>query len=54
MAAEEVPWLYGVHRQSYLIKHSWLRNYMTTDFEAGQAQYLDIDLNAKKELVKSL
>ncbi|MFG1483858.1 ABC transporter substrate-binding protein [Halobacteriovorax sp. HFRX-2_2] len=54
MAAEEVPWLYGVHRQSYLIKHSWLRNYITTDFEAGQAQYLDIDLEAKKNMQSKL
>ncbi|MFG1493480.1 ABC transporter substrate-binding protein [Halobacteriovorax sp. ZH4_bin.1] len=54
MAAEEVPWLYGVHRQSYLIKHSWLKNYITTDFEAGQAQYLDIDLEAKKNMQSKL
>lgn len=50
MAAEEVPWIYGVHRQSYLIKHSWLKNYITTDFEAGQDQYLDIDLDVKKKM----
>lgn len=54
MAAEEVPWIYGVHRQSYLIKHSWLRNYMTTDFEAGQAQYLDVDLDQKKKMQDKL
>ncbi|MFG1500014.1 ABC transporter substrate-binding protein [Halobacteriovorax sp. XZX-3] len=54
MAAEEVPWLYGVHRQSYLIKHSWLKNYISTDFEAGQDQYLDVDLKIKKDMQSKL
>ncbi len=54
MAAEEVPWIYGVHRQSYLIKHKWLKNYMTTDFEAGQAQYLDVDIEIKKAMQDKL
>ena len=54
IAAEEVPWIYGVHRQGYTLKHSWLKNYMSTDFEAGQAQYINIDLNKKKEMLNKL
>lgn len=54
IAADQAPWIYGVHRQSYLVKHSWLKNYMSTDFEAGQAQYLDIDLEKKTQLIEKL
>lgn len=52
MAAEEVPWIYGVHRQTFTIKQGWMKNFVATDFEAGRAQYLDVDLNKKKELLK--
>jgi ABC-type transport system substrate-binding protein len=54
MAADQAPWIFGVHRQGYTLKHSWLKNYMSTDFEAGQAQYINIDLNKKKEMLKNL
>ncbi len=52
IAAEEVPWIYGVHRQSYLLKQGWLKNYIPTDFDSGIVQYLDIDLEKKKELLE--
>ncbi len=54
MAADQAPWIYGVHRQNFTIKHSWLKNYMATDFEAGQAQYLNVDLEEKKKTVTNL
>lgn len=54
MAAEEVPLIFGVHRQSYALIQGWLKNYMYTDFEAGRAKYLNIDLEKKKELMKKL
>ncbi len=54
MAADQAPWLYGVHRQNYTIKHNWLKNYMATDFESGQAQYLNVNLEEKKKTVKNL
>ncbi|MBT3234469.1 MAG: hypothetical protein HN353_00805 [Bdellovibrionales bacterium] len=50
MAAELVPWIFGVHRQSYVLFHGWLKNYIQSDFDAGVAQYLDVDLEKKKEL----
>ncbi len=52
MASDLVPWIYGVHRQSYVLHHAWLKNYIPTDFEAGQAQYLNVDL-AMKQAVSS-
>ncbi len=54
MAAEEMPWIYGVHRQNYVLKHSWLKNYVITDFEAGTEKYLDVDLAAKKVALEKL
>jgi len=54
IAAEEVPWMYGVHRQSFMLKHGWLNNYISSDFEAGRAQYLNVDLEKKKSLLKNL
>lgn len=54
MAAESVPLIYGVHRQTYLLKHGWVKNFINTDFEAGVAKYLNIDLEAKKNLLKEL
>jgi oligopeptide transport system substrate-binding protein len=52
MAAEEVPWIYGVHRQTFMLQQGWLKNYISTDFEAGRAKYLDLNLNKKTELLK--
>jgi ABC-type transport system substrate-binding protein len=54
LVAEDTPWIFGVHRQSYVLRHSWLKNYMSTDFDMGQAQYLNIDLKEKAEMLKKL
>lgn len=54
LAAEEVPWIFGVHRQSFVVKHGWLKNYISTDFEAGIVQYLNIDKKEKSETMKKL
>lgn len=49
---EEVPWILGVHRQNYTLIHSWLKNYIRSDFEAGREQYINIDMKEKKEMIK--
>lgn len=51
-AGEQVPWIYGVHRQSYVISQKWLKNYLTSDFEAGREQFLNIDKKLKEEWIK--
>jgi len=54
MAAEEMPLLYGVHRQGYTLFHGWLKNFISTDFEAHQEIYLNVDIEKKKELIKKI
>jgi ABC-type transport system substrate-binding protein len=54
MAAEDVPWIFGVHRTAVTLFHGWLKNYKYTEFTNAQAQYLNVDLEAKKELASKL
>jgi oligopeptide transport system substrate-binding protein len=54
IVAEQVPWVFGVHRQTFVLRHSWLKNYISADFNAGQAQYLNVDLEKKKEMTSKL
>lgn len=54
LVAEETPWIYGFHRQSYTLKHGWLKNYVPSDFDAGQAQYLNIDKEMQAEISQKL
>ncbi|PIK13910.1 ABC transporter substrate-binding protein [Halobacteriovorax sp. JY17] len=54
IAAEQAPWIYGVHRQNFTLRHSFLKNYMSTDFETGQAQYLNIDSELKAKSIEKL
>ncbi|OUR96133.1 hypothetical protein A9Q84_07160 [Halobacteriovorax marinus] len=54
IAADQAPWIYGVHRQNFTLRHSFLKNYMSTDFETGQAQYLNIDSKLKVKVLEKL
>lgn len=54
MSAEQAPWIYGSHRQTYTVKHAWLKNFVPSDFDAGQAQYLNVDLEKKQEMLNKL
>ena len=51
--AEEVPLLLGVHRTSFVLKHSWLKNYKFSTFNHGHAKYYDVDMKKKKEVLES-
>ena len=50
--AEEVPILLGVHRTTFVLKHSWLKNYKYSSFNSGNEKYYDIDLKKKKEVMQ--
>jgi oligopeptide transport system substrate-binding protein len=51
--ADEVPVIFGLHRQMFILRNSWLKNYIYTDFERGTAIYFNIDLNEKAEVFKN-
>jgi ABC-type transport system substrate-binding protein len=52
MAGNEVPWIYGMHRTSVTVYQGWIKNYKYIEFTQTQVQYLNADLEAKKELLK--
>lgn len=52
MAGNEVPWIYGMHRTSVSLYQGWVKNYKYIEFNHTQVQYLNADLEAKKELLK--
>ncbi len=54
MVAEEVPWIFGVHRQSFEIQHKWLKNYKFSTFPYVNSKYWRIDYAQKKEDLKKL
>lgn len=51
--AEKVPLMLGVHRTTFVLKHSWLKNYKYSTFSSGNSKYYDIDLVKKKEVLSS-
>lgn len=54
MAAEEIPWIFGIHRSTYALSHSWLLNYKYSDLDHCAVKYYDIDLQKKKMIQPSL
>jgi ABC-type transport system substrate-binding protein len=52
MIANEVPWIFGFHRTKFYLSHAWLKNYKFMEFNHAQFQYLNVDLEVKKELSK--
>ncbi len=52
MVSEDLPYLFGVHRRYYALQHPWTKNYIKTDFEAGNEKYIRIDLEEKKKYLK--
>lgn len=52
MAANDVSWVFGFNRTKIYMGHAWLKNYKPIEFEHTQAQYLNVDLEVKKELSK--
>jgi len=51
MVAKEVPVIFGVHRQSYILVQKWLGNFIYSDFEQGNAKYFNVDLDSKEEIL---
>ncbi len=54
IAMEQVPLIYGMHRQNFILFNGWVKNYVAADFDWGHSKYLNIDIAEKKELLKKL
>lgn len=54
MAAEQVPWIFGIHREAFSVQTGWLKNFKYTEFTAGRDAYLNVDLAKKAELKEKL
>lgn len=52
MTAIEVPWLFGFHRAEMYLGQAWLKNFKHMEFNHTQFQYLNVDLEVKKQLIK--
>lgn len=48
----EVPWIFGFNRTRFYLSHAWLKNFKYMEFNHTQFQYLSVDLEVKKELIK--
>jgi len=47
IAAEDCPWIMGVHRLSYALEQPWLTTRVFRDIGAGYSKYLDIDTDMR-------
>ena len=54
LVADQVPWIFGLHRTNFTIRNGWLKNFKLTEFTHGIEKYLDVDTKVKTELSKKL
>lgn len=52
MAALDVPWIFGFNRTDIYLAQAWLKNFKHMEFNHTQFQYLNVDLEVKKQLIK--
>jgi ABC-type transport system substrate-binding protein len=52
MAAIDTPWIFGFHRTDIYLAQAWLKNFKYMEFNHSQFQYLNVDLEVKKQLSK--
>ncbi|MFP5385063.1 MAG: ABC transporter substrate-binding protein [Bacteriovoracia bacterium] len=52
MVAHDAPWVFGFHRTEIFLAHAWLKNFKHMEFNHSQFQYLNVDLEVKKQLSK--
>jgi hypothetical protein len=53
-SAEDIVYILGVHRTSFVVKHSWLKNFKFSSFEAGNMKYMNLDMKKKGEMINKL
>lgn len=52
MVAIDTPWIFGFHRTDIYLVQAWLKNFKYMEFNHSQFQYLNVDLEVKKQLSK--
>lgn len=52
MVALDAPWILGFHRTDIYLTQAWLKNFKQMEFNHSQFQYLNVDLEVKKQLTK--
>lgn len=52
MVALDAPWILGFHRTDIYLAQAWLKNFKHMEFNHSQFQYLNVDLEVKKQLSK--
>jgi oligopeptide transport system substrate-binding protein len=52
MIALEVPWMLGLHRTKEYLSQGWVKNFVYSEYFNHLYQYLDVDMEKKKELSK--
>lgn len=52
MVAIDTPWIMGFHRTDIYLTQAWLKNFKFMEFNHTQFQYLNVDLEVKKQLSK--
>ncbi len=50
--ALDAPWIFGFHRTDIYLAQAWLKNFKHMEFNHSQFQYLNVDLEVKKQLSK--
>ncbi len=50
--ALDAPWVLGFHRTDIYLAQAWLKNFKHMEFNHSQFQYLNVDLEVKKQLSK--
>jgi len=52
MVALDAPWILSFHRTDIYLAQAWLKNFKHMEFNHSQFQYLNVDLEVKKQLSK--
>lgn len=52
MAGVDASWIFGFNRAKLYMVHAWIKNFKFMEFNHTQFQYLNVDLEVKKELNK--
>ena len=54
LAAEDVPWVFGLHRITNHVTTGWFKNFKYTALDFGSGRYYNMDPELKKELKPKL